>query len=224
MTKLGHIVAHLKKAYGKPKRPPTKGAFEYYLWDRVGYLFNDDKRLAAFEALRKQVGLSPRNILAASHATLTRILGLGGIEPGKRASHMRDAAELVESEFDGDLDSAAASIGAGRKNLKRLPMMADAGADRILMFARKPRVLGLESNGLRVLQRIGYGEHAKDFGRAYRSVSAAIGPELPDDPDWLIDAHLLLRQHGREVCKAGGPRCELCVARQFCATGQMRSP
>jgi endonuclease-3 len=217
-SRLRRIVDALREEYGTPRRPPTKTAFEYYLWDRVGYLFNDDKRREAFEALRKRVGLTPRKIAAATQDSLTSIAAMGGIEASKRAAHMRDAAEMVMGDFDNDLDAIAAGTSA-RKQLKKLPMTADAGADRIMMFARKQRVLGLESNGLRVLQRIGYGESSKDFARSYRSVSAAIAPELSDDADWLIDAHLLLRRHGQEVCKSSGPDCGVCCVRRLCDIG-----
>src|SRR2546430_2538614 len=98
MSRLAQIVSRLKKAYGKPEVPPTKTAFEYYLWDRVGYLFADDKQRAAFAELRKRVGLTPEAILKASPTTLTAVAAMGGIEPAKRASHMREAAEYVVEE------------------------------------------------------------------------------------------------------------------------------
>src|SRR4051794_35632585 len=151
------LARRLRSVYGAPQRPPSTNAFEYYLWDRVGYLFDDAKRLEAFETLRREVGLRPDAIYAAPIPTLSRIAAIGGIEPGKRAAHMHEAADLVVHELDGDLDSVIQKpIDAARRFFKKLPMTADAGADRILMFSGKHKVLALESNGLRVLERIGF--------------------------------------------------------------------
>jgi endonuclease III len=57
----------------------------------------------------------------------------------------------------------------------------------------------------------------------YRSVVAAALPEIDPTFDWLIDAHLLLRRHGQEICKTNAPRCEACVIQGDCAFGARRS-
>ena len=45
-----------------------------------------------------------------------------------------------------------------RRALKRFPGIADPGADKLLLFAGVTPYLALDSNGLRVLLRLGYGE------------------------------------------------------------------
>jgi endonuclease-3 len=78
--------------------------------------------------------------------------------------------------------------------------------------------LPLESNGLRVLTRIGYGRfHLKNYGAMYRSVQEAIAPELPGKSDRLARAHLLLRTHGKTICKDGQPQCHECPVEGGCA-------
>src|ERR1043166_702069 len=152
--RLRDVIARLRKQYGPPARPPELGPFQYYLWDRVGYLFGDDKRRAAFDALRRRVGLEPADILRAKRSTLVEIAARGGTEPEKRADHMREAAELVIGDYDSDLVGALRDdVTVARKVLRRFPMTADAGADRLLMFARIHPVLGLDSNGVRALRQ-----------------------------------------------------------------------
>ena len=85
------------------------------------------------------------------------------------------------------------------------------------MFTRSYPVLGLDSNGLRVLVRLGFGEEKKNYTATYVSVQAAIKDQLREDYDWLISAHLLLRQHGKELCKTNAPLCEQCPVRKSCA-------
>lgn len=66
----------------------------------------------------------------------------------------------------------------------------------------------LESNGLRVLLRVGFAEEKKSYSASYRGVQQALSGQLPSGYDALIAAHQLLRQHGQELCKRTRPLCE----------------
>src|ERR1039458_1658550 len=92
------------------------------------------------------------------------------------------------------------------------------GAEKILLFCGVAAGLPLESNGLRVLTRVGYGRaHLKNYGAMYRSVEEAIGPELPKGAERLARAHLLLRAHGKTICRDGQPQCHECPVEEGCA-------
>ena len=92
----------------------------------------------------------------------------------------------------------------------------DPGAEKILLFTETHPVLALESNGLRVLLRFGFGEEQKDYAASYRSARAALEGQLPNDCKKLIRAHQLLRLHGKELCKRAQPICEACPLRTRC--------
>jgi endonuclease III len=216
------IIAALRKEHGAPQPPPTNSAFELILWERIGYLVNDETRNAAFEKLRTLVGLTPRAILGAKRSVLDKIAALGG-EVGviKRAEDMLDAAAIVEDDFAGNLDAALAlPLAAAKRALERFAGIGEPGAERILMLQKAYPLLALDSNGLRTLRRIGYGSERRSYSQTYRSVRDAVTPELSADPQWLIDTHLLLRRHGQLVCKASRPLCPACVVRELCDTGR----
>jgi endonuclease III len=85
------------------------------------------------------------------------------------------------------------------------------------MFCGAAPRMPLESNSLRVLTRIGYGrEHLRNYGRTYKSVQDAIALEIPQTPEKLMEAHLLLRQHGKVVCRNNGPLCHECSVSADC--------
>jgi endonuclease III len=68
-----------------------------------------------------------------------------------------------------------------------------------------------------VLLRVGYGRaNSKNYGAQYRSIQEAIAKELPKQAAQLARAHLLLRQHGKEICRNTGPRCEECPVSSMC--------
>ncbi len=215
--RLPAFVAALRKLYGRPETAEPHGAFELILWENVAYLADDAKRASAFDALRRRVGTTPAKILAAPRAELLAI-ARAGILAADRVEKIREAGRIAMDEFGGDLDGALdGPLPQAKKALKRFPGIGDPGAEKILLLCRKEKALALDSNGLRVLQRLGYGRTDKSYAAAYRSVQEAIRAERKDDFDWLIAAHRLLRRHGQELCKNTRPRCEACPLRENCA-------
>jgi endonuclease-3 len=81
-------------------------------------------------------------------------------------------------------------------------------------------VFALESNGLRVLLRLGFGEEKKSYSMTYRLVQKAAEEGLDMDYSFLIEAHLLLRRHGQELCKRSKPVCRKCPLGPDCEFNQ----
>ena len=52
----------------------------------------------------------------------------------------------------------------------QFPSIGEPGAEKILLFARVYPVLGLDSNGVRVLTRLGLVVEAKSYAATYRGV------------------------------------------------------
>lgn len=190
------------------------------LWENVAYLPSDRRRQEAFALLRQNVGLEAARILAAPPSALHEI-GRKGILPASSSEKLRSIAEIALEDFGGDLRPILKlPFPQARKALKKFPSIGDPGAEKILLFARSHPVLALDSNGLRVLRRLGYGKEDRNYTRTYRLTQEAAAPELPRDFDRLIEAHQLLRRHGQELCKTNHPRCEACPLRPDCAYGR----
>lgn len=188
------------------------------LWEKVAYLAPDERRLAAFELLRERVGLTPQAILAATPSVLREIAAAGGkVGIEERARRMQDAAALVIDEFGGSLDTVLTlPLREAKRALQRIYGIGEPGAEKILLLMRAQRLLPLDSNGARTLVRIGYGADHKNYTTMYRSVTEAATREVRDDIEWLMDAHLLLRRHGQDICKTSAPRCGACAVRAEC--------
>ena len=104
-----------------------------------------------------------------------------------------------------------------KKALRKFPSIGEPGAEKILLFAGSHPVLALDSNGLRVLLRLGFGREDKNYAKSYRSAQKAAAPGLPLDVAWLTETHQILRRHGKELCKTNHPRCEACPLKKECA-------
>lgn len=219
---LADVVRSLRKHYGKPPGPVSTDPFRLILWEQVAYLVPDARRLQAYDALRTEVGLNPTRILAAPRALLRKIARLGGtIAAAARADRIQRSAELALGQEGGSLRSVLQGpLTQARRTLASFPMIGVPGADKILVFANRAKVLPLDSNGLRVLQRLGLAPLAKHYSTAYRRAQEALEGELPRTYAALIEAYHLLRQHGQELCRRGIPHCGQCPLRSGCPTGR----
>jgi endonuclease III len=141
------------------------------------------------------------------------------------AKKLRKCAQIALEEFDGDLRPVLKlPFPKAKKALQKFPGIGEPGAEKILLFSRTYPALALESNGLRVLLRLGFGEEKKSYSTTYRLVQRAADEGLDKGCSWLIEAHLLLRRHGQELCKNSKPECRKCPLAPDCDFYQRGAP
>lgn len=212
------LIANLEGQYGKPPPPKTADALSLIIHENIAYLATDEKRDAAFDALQTNVGLKPTELLAAPIEDLVNVTRLGGIHPELRAARLKEIAQIVLNDFDGDLNNVLKlTLTKAKKALQKFPSIGAPGAEKILLFTKTSPLLALESNGLRVLLRLGFGQERKNYSASYASVQEDLQDQIGDDCDFLIRAHQLLRRHGKELCRAHNPACEICPVKRWCA-------
>ena len=219
---LARRIDALERLYGRLAPSKTKDPFELVLWENVAYLADDDKRARAFALLKKSVGLRPADVREAREDTLLLVTS-HGIKPELRVGALRRCADIAAKEFGSDLRTALAlPPKEAMRKLRKFPSIGEPGAEKILLFTRTHPLFALDSNGLRVLLRLGYGKESKSYGTSYRSVRDAVSSEIVSDYDWLIRAHQLLKRHGQETCRRSAPACEICPIQDGCAFFKVR--
>jgi endonuclease III len=218
MPEFKQLIACLKRHYGEPALPPARGPFELILWENACYLLPDARRAQVFEGLREQVGLEPRKILAADRGVLLALAKLGGMRPETRVFRWLEIARITLEQFAGDLDAVLElPYAKAKKALQQFPNIGAPGAEKILLYCGAGEGLPLDWNGSRVLLRVGFGRpQAKNYGAQYRSIQEAVAGQLPKDAASLARAHLLLREHGKTLCRDKGPACGECPAVKLC--------
>jgi endonuclease-3 len=223
MPDLKKIIALLKNHYGEPVLPPAQGPFELVLWENACYLLSDERRAAVFEGLRRQVGLTAEAIWQAPQEILLPLATMGGMRPETRVFRWREIARITLQQFDGKLDSILQQPYAQAKRaLHQFPNIGQPGAEKILMFCGLSAGLPLEWNGSRVLERLGYARPQKNYGAMYRALQEAVRDQIPRGAAPLSRAHLLLRQHGKTLCRNTRPLCEECPLAGLCAFAAKR--
>ena len=140
------------------------------------------------------------------------------MHPERRVDKLKEISELAIEAGGGrlaqvlDLEPKKA-----RAVLKRFPGIGDPGADWILIACGAGSALSLESNGLRVAVRLGFGEQSKSYASTYRSAIAALEPGILAKPARRARARELLKRHGQTLCKRSAPDCDACPLTKSCA-------
>lgn len=221
---LATVLRTLRAHYGPPPTPVSRDPFHLILWEQVGYLATDATRRAAYDTLKQRVGLRPADILKAPLPRLRAVARLGGsIAAGERAARMRRSAELVRKRWDGDLRRVLRlPLTQARRALAAFPMIGEPGADRILATSGQARLVPLDSNALRVVQRLGLAPTGKDYRHSYQAAQKALRRSVPRTRPQRIAAYALLRRHGQELCRNRAPHCPKCPLLPICPTGRKR--
>jgi endonuclease III len=217
-------LSRLERHYGRVLSLAPAHPFELLIWEYVAYLTDDADRAAAFLMLKKRVGTDPTALAEASPAVLEAICRAGGaIAFNLRAQRIHDVAVRVRDRFKASLDSVLRlPYPEARRILKTFPAIGPPGADKILLLTGAHKILALDSNALRVLLRLGYGDERKSYSASYASAQKAALEELPRSVRALQKASLLLRRHGQELCRRTDPRCPICPLRDHCAFARLK--
>ena len=216
---LREVVAALKKHHGPPERPPTVDPFGLVLWENVAYLASPARRREAFERLASTIGTTPQAILAAKRTDLESVTS-HGILKATFAAKLRECARIAWEEHGGDLGAALRGDPRKAKQMLRaFPGIGEPGAEKILLFAGLGAPLAPDSNGLRVLVRLGLVRDEGSYARTY-AASRQTAEQLRALPKERQEAHLLLQRHGQTLCKRRLPDCGACPLARGCAHAQ----
>jgi hypothetical protein len=210
------VVAALKDCLPAPVVPTDP--FQMILWENIGYLIDDPRRRELFDAFEATVGLDPVAIADAADAVLLPLAKRGGMRPETRMERWRTIARIVLERCDGDLDRTlrALPLAKARTLLKMFPVIADPGADKILLFSGVAARPSLESNGVRALVRLGFVKEQVSYTASYKAATGVLAAAGGSDRAWLVDAYVLLRELGKTVCKRGEPICAACPLEPIC--------
>ena len=216
MADVATLVRELARAYGEPS-PAAGDPYAIVLHENAGYLIDDDRR-DALHARIVALAPNPVALLSADRAALLAIARDGGMRPEERVARWRSIAEITLDEADGDLLAALRRLPLARakKLLARYPSIGAPGVDRILLFSGIAAVPSVDSNGLRVLERYGAVVAGQAYARGYRDACAALRFAFGEDGDALRRAYLVLRRHGKTICRRAAPDCPGCAVRTSC--------
>lgn len=116
--------------------------------------------------------------------------------------HILEMSKILAEQYHGEVPQTL-------EELTRLPGVGRKTANVVLSNAFHVPAIAVDTHVFRVSNRIGLAE-AKDVEHTERQLMANIPQE-----DWG-DAHHWLIYHGRQVCAAQRPKCDICTLKEIC--------
>lgn len=233
-TKLTQILEALEKAYGPQKLIGPKDPYEMIVFLNSGYPASDAKCAKGFEALKREVSVHPKKVLAVSKAKLAKVMRPNVIIPTLCAERLKEIARKVRDEFKGELAAALKQrlrevkepqkgLKAAKKVLQEFPVIGEPSAEKILLFSGLASVAAVPSAFVDVPVRLFMGEPGKNYATNYKAASEILDSGLPQTFESRQRAYLLLKKHGQETCKRSKPKCEVCPLTAHCVYLQTKA-
>lgn len=127
----------------------------------------------------------------------------------RKAKSIKECASILVNNYD-------SKVPATMKELLKLPGIGRKTANVILGVGYNiPAGIVVDTHVKRISKLLGLtGEENPD--KIEKDLQQVIPKEY-----WLIISHLLI-DHGRDVCKARKPLCELCTIEQYCPSSKLK--
>src|SRR5580693_1978292 len=221
-TNVNSVLDQLLQLYGPQKIVGPCDPYEMIVFVNCGYPATDVSCSKGFEALKREVGLRPENLIDAPKAKLAKLMRLGGIVPELRAEKLKEIAKMVKDQFGKDLLAAlkkcmleekkqpGKGVRAAKDVLQKFPVIGEPGAEKILLFSKLAPVAAVPSACVAVPMRLWFGDAGKNYAADYRAAREVLNAGLPETVEARQRAYLLLKKHGQEICKRSTPKCEIC--------------
>jgi len=123
--------------------------------------------------------------------------------PNNKAKHLLGMARVLLNEFSGEVPSEI-------DELQKMPGVGRKTANVIASVVYNAPAIAVDTHVFRVADRIGLTTNA----RTPLAVERQLVKYLPQDT--LAIAHHWLILHGRYICVARNPKCEICPLTWFC--------
>jgi len=215
------ILRQLERTYGRPAHARGGDALDSLIGTVLSQNTSDVNSHRAFERLKERF---PRweSVLTAHPSRIAGAIRSGGLAEIKSRRIKRILREIERDRGGLDLSFLRrSSVPAAREYLTALPGVGPKTAACVLLFSLGKAAFPVDTHVLRVSKRLDLlppkttMEQAHDVYEAMLD-SAAPGGKARWEADDMLALHLGLVRHGREICAARRPRCEVCPLLDLC--------
>lgn len=211
-ARVREIHSRLKKAHG-PLRPPRRlDPLEELILTVLSQNTSDVNRDRAYEAMRARYP-TWEALAEARVRDLIATIRPGGLASTKAPRIVDILREIRDRERGFDLSwMRTASSKRVRGYLTSLPGVGPKTAACVLAFSLGRAALPVDTHVHRVATRLGFLLPGVAAGPAHDEMEGLVPARI------RVAMHVGLIRHGREICRAGRPRCEVCPLQDLCPT------
>ena len=219
-THLARVYELLIESYGEPKNVPDYDPLSGLVGTILSQHTSDINSGRAYHQL---IATFPtwEEVRDAPTQEVANALRSGGLANIK-APRIQDALLTLteEQQAHGGTKSLAAYLydelvkrtpEEALRYLRNIPGVGPKTASCVLMFDMDLPVMPIDTHVLRVSKRLGLLRSNVNADKAHE-IFAAIAP-----PKWVYALHVNLIRHGRQICHAQRPECNMCPLYKECA-------
>ncbi len=205
------IYRALLEAYGEPDWRCHWDPVEELILTILSANTNDKNSLRAFLALKERFHDDWDAVRTAPLDEIKEAIRPAGMY-NQKAPRIVQALEKLKREVGAySLDHLAdMPVEEALKYLESFPGVGHKTASIVLLFCFRKGAFPVDTHVQRITQRLGLADPKASPAK----IKAIWESLLP--PETYYALHLNLIRHGREVCKAQNPRCEICVLQAHC--------
>jgi endonuclease-3 len=205
----------LRSTYGPLDPPRRLDPVEELILTILSQNTSDVNRDRAWAALRRKFPTWDE-LAAARPAQVAAAIRPGGLSKTKAPRILAVLREIRAREGAIDLSwMRDAADGEVVEYLMSLPGVGPKTAACVLAFSLDRPALPVDTHVHRVAERLGFLPEGTTAARAHEILASAVPPRL------RVSMHVGLIRHGRELCRAGRPRCEVCPLQELCPTAPL---
>jgi len=206
------IVRRLEKGLGPLERPRRTDPLEELVLTVLSQNTSDANSFRAYESLRRRFP-QWEQVIRARDATIADAIRSGGLADTKAPRIKAILREIEEREGRLDLSwMRRADDEAVLDYLVSLPGVGVKTAACVLAFSLGRDAIPVDTHVERTSKRLGLVPERATAVRVYEQLTRLI-------PDGLrLPMHVGLIRLGRELCRAGRPKCEDCPLADVCPT------
>jgi len=204
------IYRRLSRRYGPLDPPHSDDPLEELIVTVLSQNTSDVNRDRAYAALRARFP-TWEDVLAAPLPALVEAIRPGGLAPTKAPRIKAILAKIREREGRLDLSwLRGAPTERVREYLASLPGVGPKTVACVLAFSLGRPALPVDTHVHRTALRLGLIPPGLGAGRAHEAIEAVVPPRI------RVRMHVGLIRLGRNVCRAGIPRCAECALVDRC--------
>jgi endonuclease III len=204
------IVKHLENRYGMAQWTAGSDPVDELVGCILSQHTSDINSGRAFRDL-KQAYPEWQQVVEVPAEALAKVIWRGGLSNIKAPRIQTVLSRLKQDHGDYSLDALYAMTDTeARAYLMSLPGVGPKTAAIVLCFAMGRNVMPVDTHIFRVSWRLGLIEKKIGEARAHDALQAMVPPEL------TYRYHVALITHGRQVCRAIGPKCSECLVAEYC--------
>jgi endonuclease-3 len=204
------VILLLEQEYGPRKWQPSKDPIDVLIGTILSQNTSDANSGRAFASLKASFD-NLEALASAPVEHIARVIQSGGLSQIK-AVRIKQVLEQIEKEQGRiNLDSLKSmNMAEAEDYLMRLPGVGHKTARCVLLFSLGKPSLPVDTHVFRVAKRLGLIDSRASVEKAH----SLLQEQIPHSKVYQFHIHMI--EHGRRICHARQPRCNMCILRSAC--------